>query len=118
MNISSLAGLTIATLPDSGPLLASEQDAVDVMGELYGSGADVVVVPVARLGPGFWELETRVAGHFIQKFITYGLRLAFVGDLSAELAASGALRDYVRECNRGGQVIFASDAAELARRLG
>lgn len=118
MNISSIAGLTIATLPDSGPLLASEQDAVDVMGELYGSGADVVALPVSRLGPGFWQLDTRVAGHFIQKFITYGVRVAFLGKLSAELAASAALRDYVRECNRGGQVSFAADAAELERRLG
>lgn len=118
MTISTAAGLTVATLPASGPLLATEQDAVDVMGELYGTGADLVAVPVSRLGPGFWQLETRVAGHFIQKFITYGLRVAFVGDLSAELAASSALRDYVRECNRGGQVVFAADAAELARRLG
>lgn len=118
MNISTIAGTTIATLPQSGPLLASEQDALDVMGELYGSGADLVAVPVARLGPGFWQLETRLAGHFIQKLITYGLRVAFVGDLAAELAGSSALRDYVRECNRGRQVIFATDAAELERRLG
>ncbi|HEV7277321.1 MAG TPA: DUF4180 domain-containing protein [Devosiaceae bacterium] len=118
MNIGTTNGLTIATLPEDGPLLATEQDAIDVMGELYGSGADLVAVPVSRLGPGFWQLETRVAGHFIQKFITYGLRVAFVGDLSAELAASSALRDYVRECNRGQQVTFAADAEELARRLG
>lgn len=118
MKISHTAGLTIATLSDSGPLLRREQDAVDVMGELYGSGADLVAVPVSRLAPGFWQLETRVAGHFIQKFITYGLRAAFVGELAAELAGSSALRDYVRECNRGRQVIFAADAAELERRLG
>jgi len=118
MDTFTAAGLTIATLSASGPPLGSEQDAVDIMGELYGSGADLVAVPVSRLDPGFWKLETRVAGHFIQKFMTYGLRIAFLGDLSTELSVSSALRDYVRECNRGGQVTFAADAAELTRRLG
>jgi hypothetical protein len=48
--------------------------------------------------------------------VNYGLRLAVVGDISELLERSGALRDFVRESNRGRQVWFVADEAELAAR--
>lgn len=105
--------MTLAELPLTGPLLATEADAVDLVGQFYGQEVDTVIIPVTRVVPEFWQLKTRIAGLFIQKLMQYGLRPAFVGDISAEIAASDALRDYVRECNRRKDVVFAADRVAL-----
>jgi hypothetical protein len=109
--------MTTAELPATGPLLSTEADAVDLIGQFYGQGVDTAVIPVTRLVPEFWDLRTKLAGLFIQKLIQYGVRPAFVGDLSAEIAASDALRDYVRECNRRKDVLFAADRTALEALL-
>lgn len=100
-------------LPAEGPLLSSEADATDVVGNLYGSECEIVAIPLQRLAPDFWDLKNRKAGLFIQKLVTYGLHPAFVGDLSAAIKASAALADYVRECRRGRDVMFVDSTEEL-----
>lgn len=72
-----------------------------------------MVIPVARMAPEFWQLRSKLAGLFIQKLMNYRVRPAFIGDLSTQIAASDALRDYVRECNRRKDVLFAPTRAEL-----
>ena len=57
------------------------------------------------------------AGAVVQKFVNYRLRLVVVGDVSEHVAASTALRDFVREANRGTQTGFVADEAELAAWL-
>jgi hypothetical protein len=49
--------------------------------------------------------------------VNYRLMFAIVGDVSTYVAASDALRDFVVECNRGREVFFVSDIAELEARL-
>ena len=58
-------------------------------------------MPVARIAPAFFALATGVAGAVVQKFVNYRLRLVVVGDVTEHVAASTALRDFVREANRG-----------------
>ena len=53
----------------------------------------------------------------IQKFVNYGIRAVFVGDVAAPVAASDALRDFIRESNRGRHVWFVADLAELEAKL-
>jgi hypothetical protein len=101
-----------------GPPLASERDAADLVGETLGAGVRLVIIPLARLSPAFLDLKTRLAGEVLQKFVTYGRQVAIVGDVSAAVAASGALRDFVRESNRGRSVWFVADLAALERKLG
>lgn len=74
-------------------------------------------MPVYQFAPEFFALRTRVAGLFIQKLINYGQRLAIVGDISAQVAESAALRDFVTESNRGRHVWFVADLTALERRL-
>ena len=117
MVIDTLGGVVLGLLPADGPLLAGEADAVDLIGQVYGSGVEMLVVPITRLAPDFFHLETRQAGLFIQKLQTYQLRLAFLGDLSADMARSKALHDFVGETNRIGHHLFVPDRAALAARL-
>ena len=77
--------------------------------ETFGTGIRLAVVPVERLDPDFFVLRTGVAGAFVQKLVQYRLRLVVVGDISAQIAASDALRDWVREVNRGRDILFVAD---------
>lgn len=114
MQSYELSGIRIVELDAAGFLLDSEAAALDVMGETYGTGADMVAIPVSRLAPEFLDLRSGMLGAVIQKFTNYQLRIAFLGDISEAIAASNALRDFVRETRRGSAIVFASDRAELA----
>jgi len=100
-----------------GQVLRSEQDALDLIGEAIYRRVQWVAVPAERLHQDFWELSTRVAGEFVAKFANYRHGLAIVGDISVHVAASSSFRDWVREANRGRQIWFVADLAELERRL-
>ncbi|SDK61467.1 DUF4180 domain-containing protein [Nonomuraea jiangxiensis] len=99
-----------------GPPVRADRDALDLIGEAWGSGAEWVAVPVERFHEDFFELRTGVAGEITQKFVNYRLGLAVVGDVSRFTDASSALRAWVAESNRGRHLWFVSDLAELAAR--
>jgi hypothetical protein len=96
-----------------GPVLSRTQDLLDLIPEAFAQKASVLVVPVARLDPAFFQLRTGLAGEFVQKIVNYQLKLVIVGDISAQVAASDALRDFVREANRGHTVFFVSHLEAL-----
>ena len=114
---SEIAGHAVWRCAADGPLLVGERSATDLIGDAMGAGARVVVIPVSRLGPGFLTLSTRIAGEVIQKFVNYGFQVAFLGDVSDAVEASDALRDFIRESNRGRHVWFVADLAALEARL-
>lgn len=101
-----------------GPLLAAPGDTNDFISEVWGQEAGMAVIPVSRLGPDFLKLSTRLAGEVTQKFVNYSIPLVILGDVSAAAAGSGALRDYIRECNEGRWVWFLPDEEALRRKLG
>ena len=107
----------IMRCPADGPPIAGDRDAADLLGDAFGQGAEIVVVPVERLAPEFFVLRTGVAGAVLQKFVTYRLHLVILGDISEQVGVSTSLRDLVRECNRGSQTWFVADDAELEARL-
>ena len=96
-----------------GPKLTRLQDALDLIGEARAAGATLVVLPVERLDSAFFELKSGLAGEMVQKFITYQLRLAIVGDTQAAQSESKSLRDFIREANRGQSVWFVERREEL-----
>ncbi|WP_422769792.1 DUF4180 domain-containing protein [Plantactinospora sp. WMMC1484] len=111
-----LAGVPVLVCDPDGPPVATEQDALDLIGAAF-LGAEVVAVPASRLDENFFSLGSRFAGEIMQKFVNYRLRLAVVGDISRHLAASTALRALVHESNRAGHVWFVDDLDALEIRL-
>jgi len=107
--------MSTLTLSPDGPIIASERDATDIIGEAFGRrDVDLVIIPVERLSPEFFRLASGLAGAVLQKFTTYQFRVAIVGDISAFTAKSAPLRDFVRESNRRGvEVRFLASMAEL-----
>lgn len=111
-------GHRIWVVGDDGPSIGEGQDALDLIGDALGYGADGVVVPVGRLKPEFLQLRSGLAGEFIQKLINYRLWFAVIGDVSEAVDRSEALRDFVRESNRGRHVFFMPDRDALLAKLG
>jgi Domain of unknown function (DUF4180) len=109
--------MNVYELDPSGTVIGEGQGVVDLIGEIWAEHADVVVIPVERLDPQFFQLSTGVAGEVLQKFVNYGYQVVVVGDLEVHLAASSALRDFVRESNGGRHVWFLPDRAALDARL-
>lgn len=110
-------GTRVLLCAADGPRLTTEQEAVDLLAEAFSQQAGLVVLPVARLDERFFSLRSGFAGQVVQKFAQYRRRLAIVGDITAQVAASNALRDYVTEANRGREIWFVADLAELDERL-
>ena len=117
MTVSMIGGQAVFVCPADGPCLAQDRALSDLIGDLYGSGARFVAMPLARLGPEFLRLSSGVAGHVLQKLVNYRFQIAVIGGVPAAVAASAPLRDFVRESNRGETVWFVDDLAALEAKL-
>ncbi|MFC6156540.1 DUF4180 domain-containing protein [Kribbella jiaozuonensis] len=110
-----LAGVKVFV---SDTAIATEGDAVQlIVDAYYAHHAEWIAFTPEQLGDEFFELRTGRAGAITQKFVSYQMGLAVVGDISARVAASKPLADWVRESNRGRNLLFADDLDELAERL-
>lgn len=115
--MTTMAGRNVFICAPDGPAVATEADALDLIGSLWGLEVEWLALPTSRLSSEFLTLRNGLAGAVIQKFVTYQLQLALVGDISAQIAASNALRDFVRESNAGDRVWFVADLDALEARL-
>ena len=115
--VREIGGVRAALLPADGPRLSGEQGALDALGESYGSGADLLVIPIERLTHTSLDLATKELGGMLQKFANYRQRVAFLGATDWRAEQSRAFHDFRYEANKGRMVIFAEDEAELAGRL-
>ena len=112
-----LHGVRVLACEAEGALLRNNRDLNDLISAAWEHHAQMLVVPVERLGEDFFHLRTGIAGEIVQKILLCRLRLAIVGDISRYVNESTALRDFVRESNRGNQLCFVADQQELERRL-
>lgn len=102
---------------NNGSLIRTRQQAMDLIAAARDQHAALVIIPVECLDEGFFQLRTGIAGEILQKFVTYGLRLAILGDISRHLEESRSFRDLVRETNRGSQCWFVMSLEDLAPPL-
>jgi Domain of unknown function (DUF4180) len=115
--LCEMHGMRIWECSADGTVLQTSREAIDVIGEARGHGASLAVIPASRLAPEFFQLRTGFAGEVLQKFVSYGVRLAIVGDVSIFSSKSSALRDLIRESNRGRDIWFLDDIEDLSSRL-
>jgi ABC-type branched-subunit amino acid transport system substrate-binding protein len=74
---------------------------------LYGTGCSRMVVGKKDINPAFFDLSTKIAGIVFQKFVTYQMRLAVVGDFSS--GCSSSLRPFILESNKEKGIYFTDD---------
>lgn len=113
----SIEGHGALTCSPDGAFLNGPQAALDLIAQARSSGAEMVIVPVQRLSPEFFQLRTGTAGEFLQKFVTYQVHIVILGDTSIFAAGGKALRDFIRESNARNAIWFLSSPEELKSRL-
>jgi hypothetical protein len=100
----------------SDELIITDKDSgIDLAGNLYYQGFDHVILHTKNITPDFFDLKSGIAGEVLQKFSTYRVRLAIIGDFSAY--ESKSLRDFIRESNAHGHVLFLSSREEAVTRF-
>ncbi|MEV0224881.1 DUF4180 domain-containing protein [Streptomyces sp. NPDC050704] len=115
--LQTIHDVPVLMCASEGDAIGDERGALDLIGDAGYQGAHWVVIPAGRFDERFFDLRTRVAGEIVQKFANYRLGVVVLGDISRHTTESSALRDFVRECNRGRQTWFLADAEELRERL-
>lgn len=110
-------GVWIVQLFEQGPLLSKGGDAIEWIRFASDCNAKVLVIPRARFPEAFFELRSGLAGELMQKFTTYRMHVAIIGDFSREIAESRSFASLVLESNRGDTYWFLRDGSELSSRL-
>ncbi|HOW31806.1 MAG TPA: DUF4180 domain-containing protein [Bacteroidales bacterium] len=113
--IFSAEGTNIAEITSDKILIRTIQDALDLMVNCVYQGADKIILHQENIVPEFFDLKTRLAGEILQKFSNYRARLAIVGDFAD--VKSKSLRDFIRESNKHGQVVFVTTTEEAKEKL-
>jgi hypothetical protein len=117
MRTEEHGGLRVQYIDAEGPVIATNEDTSDLIGNAWVDDAVVIAVPVTRLDQSFFDLSSGMLGDVTQKVVNYRLKLAIIGDISGVVAASQPLADYVWETNRGDHIWFFDDEAGLAEKL-
>ena len=94
----------VAEVAANDMLLTVPEDANDLLGNAYYQGFDGMIISADKISPRFFDLKTRMAGEILQKFSTFQMRLAIVGDFST--FTSESLKSFIYESNRGGLIHF------------
>lgn len=105
----------IAEFISNEMLIAAAEDGADLVGNLYFEGFDKAILHKKNISPAFFDLKTGIAGEVLQKFSTYRIRLAIVGDFSSY--ESKSVKDFIFESNKMGHINFVSSKEEALEKL-
>lgn len=105
----------IAEIISDDEIIKTTDDGLDLLGNLYYQGFDKIIVYEKNITPDFFDLKTGIAGEILQKFSTYRVRLAIVGDFSKYQSKS--LKDFIFESNKMGQIYFLPSLSEVLERF-
>ena len=100
----------VAEVAANNMLLTAPEDANDLLGNAYYQGFDGMIISADKISPRFFDLKTRLAGEILQKFSTFRMRLAIVGDFS--VFPSESLKSFIYESNRGSLIHFSPTTAD------
>ncbi|MBE6035929.1 DUF4180 domain-containing protein [Aminipila sp.] len=106
----------IAYIEDDQLLITDVQSCLDFIASVsYETGCNQMVINKSALTEDFFRLDTCLAGEILQKFVTYQVKLAVVGDYSSYTSKS--LKDFIYESNRGKDVFFVASLDEAVAKL-
>jgi len=115
IDIIEINGNNIAVLRSLGILIQETQDALDLMAEASYLNSHKIIVKEDQVTPAFFDLKSGLAGEILQKFSTYNVQLAIIGDFSKYTSKS--LRDFIFESNKYGQINFVSSFEEAKEKI-
>jgi hypothetical protein len=115
IEISQINGVNIAEIVSEDILIKETQDALDIMANSNYQGSWKIIIHEKNIIPDFFDLKTGIAGDILQKFSTYHVKLAIVGDFSKY--SSKSLKDFIFESNKFGHINFVSSIKEAQEKL-
>lgn len=115
INISEISSVSIAEIIADNIVISEVQDALDLMADCDYHGAQKIIIHKNNIIPDFFDLKTGIAGDILQKFSTYRVKLAIVGDFSEY--ASKSLKDFIYESNKTGRIIFVNSVNEAKKKF-
>ena len=111
----NLNNTKIAEVISEVSIINNTEDGLDLLGNLYYQGFDKIMIYQKNITPDFFDLKTGIAGEILQKFSTYRIRLAVIGDFSKYTSKS--LKDFIYESNKGRHISFLSSKTEALEIL-
>jgi hypothetical protein len=117
MNIQILEinGAKIAQIISDEILIHKTQDALDIMGEAGSKDCYKIVIHEKNIISDFFDLKKGIAGDILQKFSTYNVQLAIIGDFSKY--RSNSLNDFIFESNKYGRISFVEKMDQALSKL-
>ena len=116
IKIHHIDNKAIAEVISERVILNNVQDVLDLISESFSQGSRVIILQEKNILTDFFDLKTRIAGEILQKFTTYNIHLAIVGDFSKYTSTS--LQDFIFESNKHGRIIFVSSVGPALERFG
>lgn len=102
--------IKIAEIISDNFVIQSDQDGLDLLGNIYYQGFDRMIVHEKNIVQEFFDLKNKMAGEILQKFSNYRVKLAIVGDF--DKYNSKSVRDFIRESNKLGHICFVKTVQE------
>jgi len=115
IEIIEFKGERVTVLKSHGVLIRETQDALDLMADSSFQDSRKIIIKEQHLIPDFFDLKSGIAGEILQKFSTYNVQLAIIGDFAKY--SSKSLRDFILESNKYGRINFVSSLEEAKERL-
>jgi hypothetical protein len=100
----------IAEILSADTIIATTEDGLDLLGNLYFQGFDKIIIHQKNITPDFFDLKTGIAGEILQKFSNYRVQLAIIGDFKQYTSKS--LQDFIFESNKQRHIIFVESLEE------
>jgi hypothetical protein len=106
----------IAEIISGEVIVKSAQDALDLVVMKGIPSPKKIILHRENIAPEFFNLKTGLAWEILQKFDTYQVQIAIVGDFSD--IKSESFQALMRESNRGTQTFFISTVEAAKEKLG
>lgn len=81
--------------------LSTENDALDLIALCWEHEAHLIMIHYSALSQEFFNLKTKVAGNFIQKFINYSIKVVAI--IPQETTQNSRFKEMAMETNKGSQ---------------
>jgi hypothetical protein len=111
--VHKIKGIEIAEVVSDTLIVNTADDALALMGNLYFQGYDTIILHQKNITPDFFDLKNGLAGEILQKYSTYRIRLAIIGDFTT--FSSQSVKDFIYESNKKKHVIFVDSVAEVIK---
>jgi hypothetical protein len=115
IEVSQINGINIAEIISESIIIKETQDALDLMAESNYQDSWKIIVHEKNIISDFFDLKTGLAGEILQKFSTYNVQLAIIGDFSKY--SSKSLSDFIFESNKYGRINFVNSIDEAKKCL-